>query len=255
MLTVKNYFTLIELLVVIAIIAILAALLLPALNRARETSKRTSCINNEKQIMLGIHQYVDEFDGMICDRMIINGNNNPWNSILTKNNYTSGKSYLCPDAKDQSIAHGIIYFPYATNYYQVAYSSNGGNLGDFVEARKFTPSDSTSGIVHFKKMLRPSRTWIIGESRIPRVTLSGSDNGEYGGRGLNLLHPRATDQGNKSVAYLGMPHGGIVIAFADGHVENLDLTRASNEYKIRCFTGKDLNPINTGVAIPNPWKL
>ena len=59
----RRAFTLIELLVVIAIIAVLAALLLPALERARESANCAVCMSNLKQFGIGFAQYAGEFEG------------------------------------------------------------------------------------------------------------------------------------------------------------------------------------------------
>ena len=61
----KRGFTLIELLVVIAIIAILAAILFPVFAKAREAARQTSCINNAKQLAVGVLMYTQDYDELL----------------------------------------------------------------------------------------------------------------------------------------------------------------------------------------------
>src|SRR5205809_675663 len=130
----RNYperpaFTLIELLVVVAIIAILAALLLPALSNAKAAARRTACTSNLKQVNLAILLYANEFD----DAWPVLPNPNPYPNGVGAYYKELVKGYLgligpaspeekvfaCPSDPDLHNQIGHAFTSYTFNGYEV----------------------------------------------------------------------------------------------------------------------------------------
>lgn len=92
-------FTLVELLVVIAIIAVLAALLLPVLGRAKAQALRAHCLNNHRQLSLALSLYTGDFD----DRLPYNGQKNPRQRADDRIYWAGGGGHALPEAfEDES---------------------------------------------------------------------------------------------------------------------------------------------------------
>mgnify|MGYP001809837266 CR=1 FL=1 len=128
-------FSLIELLVVIAIISVLAAMLLPGLERAVEQSRMVSCANQMKQLSLGLGAYSTDNPGLMPRSIFESNNTNTARTCLTKfnthwrqplgtfldNGYLPVETYWCPSRPERDTFSNCRHYHYAAGWWSDTY--------------------------------------------------------------------------------------------------------------------------------------
>lgn len=195
----KIGFTLIELLIVIAIIAILAAILFPVFARARENARRSSCLSNEKQQVIGLMQYVQDFDERLPH--YDDHNDKSWfNFILPYVKNT--QVFRCPSVTKTTAT-------FASNKASTYCMPGLGTAG-----RKVIYSQDGT---HMSLVKEPARTFMILESAYQH-----DDDPDYVTKGWGYMMCRLDNVGAPELEnyVVSVRHlDGYNVAFVDGHVK------------------------------------